>query len=500
MATAMAWALVILVGLLLLVLTVIAIVLLFLTALHDSIGPLPPRDGDTSIDVDKSPLLRHLPFLKTRLAWTPLGVFPTPVHTARLPNLNGPHKDGHFFIKREDLSSPLYGGNKVRTLQHQLAACAIHYEKHPEAKFLTIGSSGSNQNVATVVHGQAMGLPIHPTLAKPDAPDFDNTLNVLSILSFNPSVVRVWTRPCDMITAYLRALFFNADKIFVMGGNNMLGVLGQIGGILELAEQIEAGELPDVDRLYVAVGSTCTLAGLVLGVCLARHLGLKAFLSSDFKIVAVPVHPSLGMAERMLGLFSLSISRYIPLFPRFALARVSKYLKEQGLNVDLEPLAVKFLKESVEIVTDKELIGAYGTHSVPSLAAAAFDTIIQVEGKQPEWMASLGEDERNKAMTPWLCGHFVAKSFAKLVDDLEQESEKPAKPLVRLFWQTKSWIQPHGGADEWSRLNQLAEHKRVKEWINKGRAHSLLRRGSVSVPDGNPSTYQFVMTKVKAAN
>ncbi|CAK5135745.1 unnamed protein product, partial [Aphanomyces euteiches] len=52
-----------------------------------------------------------------------------------------------------------------------------------------------------------------------------------------------------MITAYLRALFFNADKIFVMGGNNMLGVLGQIGGILELAEQIEAGELPDVDRL-----------------------------------------------------------------------------------------------------------------------------------------------------------------------------------------------------------------------------------------------------------
>ncbi|CAK5033848.1 unnamed protein product, partial [Aphanomyces euteiches] len=385
MATAMAWALVILVGLLLLVLTVIAIVLLFLTALHDSIGPLPPRDGDTSIDVDKSPLLRHLPFLKTRLAWTPLGVFPTPVHTARLPNLNGPHKDGHFFIKREDLSSPLYGGNKVRTLQHQLAACAIHYEKHPEAKFLTIGSSGSNQNVATVVHGQAMGLPIHPTLAKPDAPDFDNTLNVLSILSFNPSVVRVWTRPCDMITAYLRALFFNADKIFVMGGNNMLGVLGQIGGILELAEQIEAGELPDVDRLH----------------------GRK----------------------NAWFLFSLSISRYIPLFPRFALARVSKYLKEQGLNVELEPLAVKFLKESVEIVTDKELIGAYGTHSVPSLAAAAFDKIIQVEGKQPEWMASLGEDERNKAMTPWLCGHFVAKSFAKLVDDLQQESEKPAKPF-----------------------------------------------------------------------
>ncbi|CAK4608801.1 unnamed protein product, partial [Aphanomyces euteiches] len=283
-----------------------------------------------------------------------------------------------------------------------------------------------------------------------------------------------------------------------MGGNNMLGVLGQMGGILELAEQIEAGEVPDIDVLYLPVGSTCTLSGHVLGICLAKHIGMKAFESPGFKIVAVPIHPGIGAAQRNFGIFHSRLSSFLPLFPRFAFSRVSKYLKREGLDVDLEPLAIAFLKDHVELVTDHELIGEYGTHSLPSLAAATLDTTMQVEGKQPEWMASLHDDQQRKAIIPWLCGHFAAKPFARLVDDLQREGEKPAKPLVRLFWQTKSWIQPHGGADEWTHLNQLAKEKPVKEWINKGRAHSLLRRGSVSVPNGNPSTYQYLMTKDQA--
>ncbi|CAK4179589.1 unnamed protein product, partial [Aphanomyces euteiches] len=250
-----------------------------------------------------------------------------------------------------------------------------------------------------------------------------------------------------------------------MGGNNMLGVLGQMGGILELAEQIEAGEVPDIDVLYLPVGSTCTLSGHVLGICLAKHIGMKAFESPGFKIVAVPIHPGIGAAQRNFGIFHSRLSSFLPLFPRFAFSRVSKYLKREGLDVDLEPLAIAFLKDHVELVTDHELIGEYGTHSLPSLAAATLDTTMQVQGKQPEWMASLHDDQRRKAIIPWLCGHFAAKPFARLVDDLQREGEKPAKPLVRLFWQTKSWIQPHGSADEWTHLNQLAKEKPVKDLV-----------------------------------
>ena len=66
------------------------------------------------------PLLRHVPVLKDKIAWRALGdTFPTPVHEVSVTSAAGVHC--HFYVKREDLSSSLYGGNKVRTLQFQLA-------------------------------------------------------------------------------------------------------------------------------------------------------------------------------------------------------------------------------------------------------------------------------------------------------------------------------------------------------------------------------------------
>ena len=45
--------------------------------------------------------------------------------------------------------------------------------------------------------------------------------------------------------------------------------------------------MPDVDAIVLAVGSSCTLSGLVIGVALARALGLRAFQSPTFKIIGV---------------------------------------------------------------------------------------------------------------------------------------------------------------------------------------------------------------------
>jgi hypothetical protein len=45
--------------------------------------------------------------------------------------------------------------------------------------------------------------------------------------------------------------------------------------------------VPDVDAIVLAVGSSCTLSGLVIGVALARALGLRAFQSPTFKIIGV---------------------------------------------------------------------------------------------------------------------------------------------------------------------------------------------------------------------
>ncbi|RHY25427.1 hypothetical protein DYB32_008319 [Aphanomyces invadans] len=411
-----------------------------------------------------------------------------------------------FYIKREDLSSPKYGGNKVRTLEHILASCVEHKLSYPSSSLFSIGSAGSNMNVASVVHGQSLGLPVRPCSISCDAPDFDNTLNLLSILSFDPKHMHVWTQRWAFAKAMFHSFIrpsqeLHGSKIMPPGGNNLLGVLGQMGGLLELAEQIQAGDVPNVDVLYVPVGSSCTLTGLVLGLCLARHLNLAAFQTSLFHIVAVPVHPGIAKLQRFFGLYKSS--PHVPLFPRFGFRRVAAYLMQQGLDVNLEPLAIDFLKHHVHFVTDPDIIGEYGTHSVASLAAAThMDVGCQVEGSCPLWSkpGSVANDFK-----PWLCGHFASKPFAKLMHDLHLERAEingscaPIKPKVRLLWLTKSYTQPRGDADEWTKFSTLAKDKPIREWAEKGRAYSLLRPGHINLAHGSSKDYRHVMTFVGGA-
>jgi hypothetical protein len=137
-------------------------------------------------------LFRHLPTLSKKLAWRSLGVTTsTPIHVCTLP------KDGVvFYIKREDLISSQYGGNKVRTLQHQLAVCEARRERGDGAckQLVAIGSGGSNQVIATVVHARSLGWDSKEDCAvsacwfDKDEPDLDNTLNMVrarSLLVFS---------------------------------------------------------------------------------------------------------------------------------------------------------------------------------------------------------------------------------------------------------------------------------------------------------------------------
>ena len=114
-----------------------------------------------------------------------------------------------------------------------------------------------------------------------DAPDLDNTMNtcMLSVLSSGADLCTYTSNPlavaCDfyaqserlLVTTddfetyrnwkITRALYLSdgVDKVFPAGGNNIAGVLGQIGGALELAEQISAGLVEDVSRIYLPIGS-----------------------------------------------------------------------------------------------------------------------------------------------------------------------------------------------------------------------------------------------------
>ena len=60
-----------------------------------------------------------------------------------------------------------------------------------------------------------------------------------------------------------------AAQYIPLGGSTPLGTLGHVNAALELADQVERGELPLPGRVVVPLGSGGTAAGLALGFAIA---------------------------------------------------------------------------------------------------------------------------------------------------------------------------------------------------------------------------------------
>lgn len=87
---------------------------LTLRRMQESVGVAPPTKAMLAQENHgKCVLLRRVPVLKDKIAYRQLGSnFPTPVHESTVMSPSGTKL--RFCVKREDLSSDLYGGNKVR--------------------------------------------------------------------------------------------------------------------------------------------------------------------------------------------------------------------------------------------------------------------------------------------------------------------------------------------------------------------------------------------------
>ncbi|KAL3912257.1 MAG: hypothetical protein SGARI_001255 [Bacillariaceae sp.] len=435
-------------------------------------------------------LFRKFPKLAKKLAWRSLGASKkTPVHVCTLPKIP------KFYVKREDLISPLYGGNKVRTLQHQLAVLEARRERGDVAakQIVAVGSGGSNQVIATVVHAQKLGwneankdCAINACWFDSDEPDFDNTLNYLSVLSFpNVGFTSDWGgSPALLATlSALKGAVQQKELIpLMLGGNCPAGVLGQASGILELAEQIENGDSPDVDRIYLPIGSGCTVSGLIFGVVLARHLKMQALSSPDFKVVGCNVVDNFAMLDRTVGFHVSPMFAFMPLTIIHSILGACRALKEIG-GPDLEHECRQFLKTNVELRSDADVVGKYGAHSEKSRESALY---YDENGVVTDFKT--GKKEKDL----WVCGHFP------LVKDLEEAMQQsPSKdPPKYMLWQTKSLVQPKGPLNEWEKMQQ--QNDVVKKWADDGKAESpKFRPGKVSTKDGSSEDYRSVMTVIQ---
>lgn len=210
---------------------------------------------------DDVALFRRAPAIARALPWVRLGAWPTPVEWR-------PQLGADVYVKREDVSSPRYGGNKVRTLEAVLGRAQAAGAR----TIWATGAYGSNHAVATVMHAEAAGMDAGVIMFPQPASEAART-NLAAMIARGVPIERIAN--VAMLPFAMRRVRRGAN-VWVMppGGATPEGAMGALSAAIELAEQIEAKVLPRPARIVLAVGSTCTTAGLVAGLHLAAALGI----------------------------------------------------------------------------------------------------------------------------------------------------------------------------------------------------------------------------------
>lgn len=228
------------------------------------------------------PIFDAAPGLAERIPHIPLVQAPTPVEfLERLSARVG----REIWVKRDDLSSPLYGGNKPRKLEFLLAEARSKGAR----TLVTAGGLGTNHGLATAIFGKEAGFQV--VLCLFDQPVTDHVRkNLLLFHACGAEIVYGGSRLWGLLRFFIVERIRRRQAFFIpLGGSSPRGVLGFVNAGLEFALQLEKAEAPKPGAVFVAAGSCGTLAGLVLGF---RMAGLS------IPIVGVRVAPAVAVNRR----------------------------------------------------------------------------------------------------------------------------------------------------------------------------------------------------------
>jgi len=212
------------------------------------------------------PLFEAYPALEKHLPWMLLGNWPTPVR--KLSNLGKAIGHENLWIKRDDLSSDIYGGNKVRKLEFIIPDALRKKKKY----MIAVGGIGTNSGLATTIHCGRAG--IKTVLLLVPQPITQNVQeNLLLDQHFGAEINVFHSQP----EAYLRVawVLLTHPNFYLLwaGGTSPFSTISYVNAVLELKRQIDGGLLPAPKYIFGATGSMGTTAGLIVG---ARLAGLKS--------------------------------------------------------------------------------------------------------------------------------------------------------------------------------------------------------------------------------
>ncbi|MCK6545001.1 pyridoxal-phosphate dependent enzyme [Myxococcota bacterium] len=307
---------------------------------------------------------------------------------------------GYLGVKRDERLAAHFGGTKLRKLDVLLAEPRFA-DAQRWASFGAIGS-GHVAAVAAIAASRPRAFAAHVFWEPLSAGVLENlafTASHVERVVFHRSRVALGlSHPTILTTKTL-----DGAALIPAGATTPEGIAGVARAGFELAAQLAAGELPVPDRVYVALGSGGTAAGLALGLGLAG--------------VATRVH-AIAVVERIAStrrrLFGL-------------VDAAAKWLSLRGVPCSAA--------RAVPIVVERAQLGdGYGRPTAQSLAAC-------------ELASSAG-----LALEPVYTG----KAFAAVLDALAHE-----RGLKILFWQTAR-RGPLPAKDDWRERLPAALAERLR--------------------------------------
>lgn len=209
------------------------------------------------------PLFVRLPRLAHTLPHVDLGVRETPVEEWRVG-------DVALLAKRDDLSAPALGGNKVRALEFLLA------DLKSGCELLTVGPIGSTHALAVAHHGAQLGALTSVITWPQEMHDVARaTRERLAALA---SVTRALT-PVDAYARVALRRMQSRVRWIPAGGSSPLGAVGHVNAALELVAQCARAKRAMPSAVVVPLGSGGTAAGVLAGFALAgvttRVIGVR---------------------------------------------------------------------------------------------------------------------------------------------------------------------------------------------------------------------------------
>ncbi len=223
----------------------------------------------------KVPLFDYLPKFKDR--FVSLIEAETPVH--RLLQFGREIDHSNLYIKREDLTAPIYGGNKVRNLEFLLGQA----QKSHAEQVIALAPLGSNFIAALAAQAGRIGIPVTAFHFRPHVSE--QMIQHADFTVAQGARMKSYPGPYP-INFLLSSLCFSREqlsigkKTFVMptGGSNAIGALGHVNAFMEYKKQVEEKQIPQPDYLILGVGTCGTIAGF---------LAAKILTNDPIKIIGV---------------------------------------------------------------------------------------------------------------------------------------------------------------------------------------------------------------------